>query len=414
MAIQLALQLILLALLLIISGFCSSSETVFFSLNPIDVRRLAERYPFTARRVRMLTAQPTRLLATILICNTIVNIAASFLAYRIAHRVWPAQAEFLAIFGMTALLLVFGEYGPKRAALMFTDPLARLYAPVLCVLVPTTEPFHRLLAAITHRLEPLFRARGRTLSGEELRTVFDLGNDEGLLDAEELAMVKAIIDLERMKAADVMTPRVDLRGLDLDALPSDVTAYVLDAPFKFLLLYRGDMDHVEGFLDVRKYLLDSKSRLDVARLPPYYVPETAPLNRLLAEFQQHHVRVAVVVDEYGGTAGLITRGDILEEITGDIYDELGRPRPVFQEAGPHRWLVDPTFSLDDLNRRLRLDLEAEGADRLAGWITHHLGRVPGKGDVVEAQGVRVTVLKAEKARIMLAQIEKVTGKDGVA
>jgi putative hemolysin len=207
-----------------------------------------------------------------------------------------------------------------------------------------------------------------------------------------------------------MTPRVDVMGLDLDALPENLGERLLEVPYKCLLLYRGDMDHVEGFLDVRKFLLDPTPRIESARLPPFFVPETAPLNRLLADFQRHRVRAAVVVDEYGGTAGLVTRGDILEEITGDIYDELGRPRPLFQEAGPHRWLVDPTLSLDDLNRRLRLDLEAEGADRLAGWIAHHLGRLPEEGDVVETQGVRVTVLKAEKARLLLAQIEKVAGK----
>jgi len=401
------MDLAVLALLLVISGFCSSSETVFFSLTPLDVRRVTEQHPSTGRRVRALLAHPTQLLAAILMCNTAVNIVGSFVAYRLARRWWPAQADVAAIAGMTALLLVFGEYGPKRAALLFTQPLVRLYAPILAVLVPVTSPFHRLLTALTQRLEPFFRPRGRTLSGEELRTVFEIGREEGLIDAEELAMIKAVIDLEHRKAAEVMTPRVDLRGIDLNAPPANLVDYVIEQPFRYLLLYREDMDHVEGFLDVRKFLLAAEGQLDRARLAPVFVPETAPLNRLLALFQRERVRAAVVVDEYGGTAGMVTRGDILEEITGDIYDELSRPRPVFQEVGPHRWIVDPMLSLDDLNRRLELSLEVEGADRLSGWITHHLGRLPQQGDVVTAQGVRVTVLKAERARLLLAQIEKV-------
>ncbi len=166
------------------------------------------------------------------------------------------------------------------------------------------------------------------------------------------------------------------------------------------------MDNVEGLLDVRQYLLDPEHRIEAARIAPYFVPENSPLNRLLAQFQKQHLRVAVVADEYGGTAGVITRGAILEEITGDIYNELSRPRPLFQPAGPHRWLVDANMNLEELNRALRLHLHAEGADRLAGWIAAHLGRVPAQGDVVQAQGCRVTVEQTLKLRVTLAQIEK--------
>jgi len=411
MTAQPALPWVILALLLAASGFCSSSETVFFSLNPIDIRRLGERQPALARRLRALLAEPTSLLSTVLILNTIVNIAATTLAYRIAVGISREHAEQFTIPIMTVALLIFGEYGPKRAALLFTAPLARAYAPILAVLIPATRPARGALEWITRRFERYFRAGSRTLSGEELRTVIELSGEEGVMDAEELAMVKAIIDLERRKAADVMTPRVNLRALDLDDPPAALREAALDAPVKYLLLYRGNLDNVEGFLDVRKFLLDPEQRIENARIPPQFVPEAAPLNRLLAQFQRDRTRVAVVVDEYGGTAGVITRGDILEEITGDVYGELSRPRPVFQEAGPHRWIVDPTFSLDDLNRKLRLNLDAPGADRLSGWIAHFLGRLPEPNESVEAQGVRVTALKTEKARVTLAQIEKLAGRE---
>jgi CBS domain containing-hemolysin-like protein len=166
------------------------------------------------------------------------------------------------------------------------------------------------------------------------------------------------------------------------------------------------VDEVEGFLDVRKFLLDPLHRVDQARLPPYHVPENVPLNQLLAQFQREKRRIAVVVDEYGGTAGVVTRGDILEEITGEIYQELNRPRALFQPAGPGRWLVDAQISLGEINRRLHVELEAEGADRLAGWITAQIGHLPEKDDVVTGQGVRVTVLQTLKLRVTLAQVEK--------
>jgi len=157
---------------------------------------------------------------------------------------------------------------------------------------------------------------------------------------------------------------------------------------------------------VRKYLLDPAHSIAAATLPPVFVPESIQLNRLLVRFQKDKIRIAIVVDEYGGVAGLVTRGDILEEITGDIYNELSKPRPIFQSAGPHAWLVDANISLEELNRKLRLNLEADNADRLAGWITEHLGNVPKQDDVVEVQGVRVRVMQTIRLRVALAHIEK--------
>ena len=141
-------------------------------------------------------------------------------------------------------------------------------------------------------------------------------------------------------------------------------------------------------------------------MPPTFVPESVPLNRLLVRFQKDKIRIAIVVDEYGGVAGVVTRGDILEEITGDIYNELSKPRPIFQSAGPYAWLVDANISLEEINRKLRLDLDAETSDRLAGWITERLGAVPKQDDVVEAQGVRVRVMQTIRLRVTLAHIEK--------
>jgi CBS domain containing-hemolysin-like protein len=136
-----------------------------------------------------------------------------------------------------------------------------------------------------------------------------------------------------------------------------------------------------------------------------FVPEAMPLTRLLTQFQKEKKRLAVVVDEYGGTAGIVTRGDVLEEISGEVYEEMSKPRPLFQQAGPHRWIVDPQFRLADLNRKLRLHLEAEDAERLSGWITYHAGKLPQANDVIEAQGCRVTVLEAKRHRVTLAQME---------
>ena len=391
--------------LLLASAFFSGSETVFFSLDPLALRRLSQRNPAAGARIHAILNQPTRLLSTILIGNTAVGVALAALGFALAEKLFPALGELIAIVAVTILLVVFGDALPKRIGLLWGEHLAPLHALLLGPLEQLFTPLRLLLERLTRTLEPFFRPHGRTLSQEEFETVLDISNEEGVINADELAMVKAIIRMEDLRAGNVMTPRVDLIGFDLEEDPATLLPRARQCKRNFLLLYRGNLDSVEGFVDVLKFLLDPQHSLEAARLPAFFVPQNSPLSQLLNQFQKR--RIAVVVDEYGGTAGVITRGDVLEEITGEIYNELSRPRPLFQAAGPHRWLVDANISLEEINRKLRLHLEAEGADRLAGWITAQAGHLPQQGDVVEAPGCRVTVLQTLKQRVTLAQIEKV-------
>ncbi len=398
--------------LLVGSAFFSSSETAFFSLNPLSVRRISARHAGEGERIRQILSTPTRFLSTILIGNTIVNVAAANVGYALTERFFPGHGEAISIPAMTVLLLIFGEIGPKSVGFFYAEGLATALAPVVGWVCWLMTPLRAVLEWTTRRLEPLFRPHGRTLSEEEFETVLEISGEEGILNADELAMIKAIIRLEDLKVSNVMTPRVDVIGFDLDDPPADAVERARQARRNFLLLYHGHVDNVAGFLNVRKFLLDPDHRIEAATQPPFFVPEGSPLNQVLTLFQQERRRIAVVVDEYGGTAGLLTRGDILEEISGEIYNELSKPRPLFQSAGPHRWLVDANISLEEINRKLRLRLEAEGADRLAGWIAARCGHMPKQGDVLEEQGTRITVLQTIKLRVTLAQIEKIDG--GVA
>ena len=397
---------IALLILLVCSAFCSSAESAYFSLNPLDIRRITQKMPKAGAMIHGILATPTRLLSTILIGNTIVNVAASAIGFAVAENYLPRVGEGTAIVAMTALILVFGEVGPKRIGMFYAQAVAVAYAPILKGLIPLLAPLRVILERLTRSLEPFFKPHGMTLSEEEFESVVEISREEGILNADELAMVKAIIRLEDLKASNVMTPRVDLVGLDLNDDPSGFVPVARKAKLNYLLLYRNTLDNVEGFLDTRKYLLDPDHRIEAARFPAFFVPESCPLNLLLSQFQKEHKRVAAVVDEYGGTAGIVTRGDILEEITGEIYQELNQPRPIFQPMGPNRWLVDANISLEELNRKLGLNLEAEGVDRLAGWIGLQAGHVPQRDEVIEAQGCRATVMQTLKLRVTLVQIEK--------
>ncbi len=404
------LHLGLLAALFFISAFCSASESVFFSLGPMRLRRLAQRHPVSGARIHALLARPTRLLSTILILNTSVNIAAAMVAYEIALGIMnPRYAESVSIIVFTFLLLLFGEYGPKHLALMFAERLALAFERPLGAIIWIMTPVRWALERVTRGLEHLFRPLALTWSKEEIATSVTVGGREGVIDAEEYSMIQAIIGLEKKNAAHVMRPRTDLMGLDLDSDPAAFVEHVRRARRRHLLLYRGVLENVEGFLDCRRFLLDPEHRIEAARLPPYFIPEHLPLNRLLLQFQREQRRIAVVVDEYGSVSGVVTRGDILEEISGEVYQELSKPRPVFMESGPGRWIIEATIALEDINRRLKLNLSAGDSDLLSGWVAYHAGHVPAEGESVEAQGIRATVLKADRSRVIMAQVQPLEG-----
>ena len=407
------MTLLLLTLFLLLtacSAFFSSSETAFFSVDPLQLRRIGEENPTVGEQLRLMLSNPTRLLSTILIGNTLVNIALSNIGYTLVHYLvppaWQRWDELVAVPAITILLIFFGEVGPKNVGLLHTAALIRWASPPLRVLSRILAPLRLLLELVNRRLARHFRPAGKTLSEEEFETVLDISGEEGVINADELAMIKSIVDLEDLSAADVMTPRVDFAGIDLDDPDEDYLAIARRSRKHYLILYRSHLDNIAGFLDVRKYLLDPAHSIPAATLPPVFVPESAQLNRLLSRFQKNRIRVAIVADEYGSAAGILTRGDILEEITGDIYTTLSRPRPVFQPVAPDAWLVDASISLEELNRKLALALEADTSDRLSGWISEHLGKVPESGDTVEAQGVRVRVMQTIKLRVLIAHVQK--------
>jgi putative hemolysin len=307
---------------------------------------------------------------------------------------------------MTALLLLFGDAAPKRFAVRRPEILARSYLPLLRFFIVAFTPIRILLERITHWLPKHLIPAHHALTEDELLTAVDVGHEEGILTKEERTMVDGIIRLETLQARDVMTPRVDLIGIDLNGNPNAYPDLCRKARFRFLPVYRNDLDHIEGFLETARFLLNPDAGLLAAMHPHFYVPDTSPLDSLLTMFQQQSKRLAIVIDEYGGTAGLITRGDIQDEIAQTTGENTTDHTLSIEPAGPNRWLINGTTSLEQINYDLDLSLESEGADRIAGWITVHTGRIPKTGDVIEEQGCRVTVLKMRKHRITMVQIEK--------
>jgi len=408
------IQFVALGLLLILSAFFSSSEVALFSLNPLQIRRMSGTHPKAAERIRHILNPPTRFLSTILIGNTLVNVVISVIGFALAVQLYPVHGEWIAIAATTLLLLVLGEVAPKRIAFLWPERMSILYAMPLTMIMHGLTPLRVGLEKITETFAVTFKPRGRTLSEEEFETVVDMSGERGVLHAGERDMLKSIMRLEDLEARDVMTPRVDLIGYNLNDDQVDLASVAKRAKVRQLVLYRDSIDQVEGFLDVRRYLLDEAHRAQPAWLSPVYVPESCPLDRLLTRFLQERRRAAIVVDEYGGTAGVITRGDILEEITGDIDDEHADHKHLFDSVGADRWLLDGQISLEEINQKLALHLEAEGADRLAGWLATQLERLPRAGDVVTRQGCRAVVQQMRKHRVTQVLLERLPDTDAEA
>jgi len=391
-------QGLLLLMLIALSAFFSGSETILFSLSPVQVQRIRNVNPVVGRRLDSLLGEPALVLSTLLVGNTLVNFALASVGYLLIARLVPMWGEVIAIPVMTLTLLLFGEVTPKCVAISNAERLAPACSRLLMFWLWMLRPFNIVLTAGSGIFKKSLRRERRALSNEELRTVVEVGEEQGVLDAEEVSMVEGIMRLSELKASDEMTPRVDIVGLDLDTPVGQQLEVARRVHFRHLPVYVRTPDAIEGFVDVTRFLLDSEHDARRAISPALFVPENVSLDDLLVTFQRSGKHIACVLDEYGGTAGLITRGDILELIAVPVAAD-SRGRIVIQRLRDDMWLVDGAVSLEELNRQLDVALDADDADRIAGWMTFHAGRLLKAGESVEAQGCRATVRRMRKRRV---------------
>lgn len=400
-------KVVALVTLIAASAFFSGSETALFSLNALQMQSLRDAGGFRARVVALM-AKPSRVLSTLLIGNTLVNVVIAGIGYSIVNAI-PAlrpHATLVSVVAMTAILLVFGEIAPKRAAVRAPARFAAFAAAPVAVCFVLFAPLRAALELTSRWAGRHLRPERKSLTDEELLTAVEVSAEEGALDSDERQMVDGIMRLSSMTAADVMTPRVDFTGIDLDEPEESYLALVRSSEFRFLPVYTNSPDEIEGFLDVRAYLLDSDHDFERAMRKPVFVPETATLDDILITMQRSRRHVVCVMDEYGGTAGLVTRGDILEVLTGVMARDLEeKPERQIEEAGEGRWVIDGDTSIEEVNHALGLELEEEGADRISGWVIAQAGRFLRTGESVEAQGCRVKVLKHRKLRIVTVELQ---------
>ena len=387
-------MIVVLVLLFLLSAFFSSAETVLLSLTGAQRARIKARNAAADRRIANCLSDKALLFSTLLVGNTFVNFAIAALGYRILSEHLPSGG-WLAVPVMTVLLLFLGEITPKRLALLLTEEIAPAYASLLLFWRAVLTPFNVILRFTSRAFAPALARERRALSDDELISVLDSAAEHGDVSQRDADMIEGVLRLSELSANDEMTPRVDIEGYDID-LPEETRRNALArAQHRYLPVFRRTPDAIEGVIDRETGQVEDA----------VFVPETVTLDDLLVTFARSRKPLAVVLDEYGGTAGIISPDDILELIVGPAA--FGNPgsEPQIVRKAPNVWEIDARASLDEINRTLDVELDAEDADRLSGWVQFHAERLPHVGQEIEADGCRATVLKRRHRRVTLVRLE---------
>ncbi|WLD59498.1 HlyC/CorC family transporter [Salinispirillum sp. LH 10-3-1] len=407
-----------LAALLAISAFFSSSETGMMSLNRYRLNHRADSGESGALRARRLLDMPERLIGVILIGNNLVNIAASAIATIIAIRLYPTHQD-LAIATATGVLtlaiLIFSEVTPKTLAQKFPEriayPASLLLLPLLYILYPVVVVVNWTSRALIALFRIPFDSKdNHALNSEELRTM--LQQSGGALATSRQSMLLGILDLDNVTVEDIMVPRGELAGINLDDSIEDIRTQLNETPYTRLPVYKGDLDKVVGILHIRdaaEFLTSDKpSRVMLSRKAkdPYFVPETTPLQTQLFNFQRTKVRMGLVVDEYGDVQGLVTLDDILEEIVGEFTtDEADNTKDIHPQRDG-TFIIDGTASVREINKALDWNLPTDGAKTLSGLIIEELEDIPDATSSLRIGDYRVEILQVSNNTITAARISK--------
>jgi len=406
-------------ILLSFSAFFSGAETAFFSLTKTTINKLSRSTKLSARQVAVLLAQPKKLLISIIIGNTISNVAIATLAALLTTELiriyaFPELVMLLInVVVITLVILFFSEIIPKITAIKQANQLvSRLVFPLTFfyyLFMPLTE----LLSLVTLGLSSLMGLSKEklALSDQELRTLVDVGEEKGALEKDEKEMIHSILEMSDTVTREIMVPRTDMIGVDKSASLIQVLNLVKDKIHSRIPVYDDSIDNIVGILFLKDLLPFIRKRdqdqFDLGKLAhaPYYVPEQKKINELLREFQKERIHMAIVVDEYGGTSGLVTLEDVIEEIVGEIQDEYDSETPLFEKIDNNSFSVDASMQLDELNEELGVYLPTEeGVDTLAGFLLGQFGSVPKAKEKLDYNGFEFIIVKATKKRIERVKI----------
>lgn len=398
----------MLVFLLLCSAFFSSSETGMLSLNRYRLRHRAKEGHRGAKRASALLERPDRLLGTILVGNNFVNILASSIATVLAIKFWGEAGIAVATIGLTIILLIFGEITPKTLAALRPEAIAYPVSLPLLLLQRVLYPLVALLNWISNGLLKLLgidlsNKGNDSLSTEELRSVVhESGSD---MPMNRQSMLLGILDLERVTVDDIMIPRNEVAGIDLEDDLETIVTQLRTTPHTRLPVFRKDINQIEGIVHMRQIArllshdqLTRDSLLEACN-EPYFIPENTPLSTQLVNFQKQKRRIGIVVDEYGDVLGIVTLEDILEEIVGEFSNQDALRSPDIHPQEDGTLVIDGAAYLREVNRALGWQLPCNGPKTLNGLITEALEHIPDSGICLQINQYRLEILQAADNRV---------------
>ena len=394
--------IIMMAVCLLLSAYFSATETAFSSANTTRLKTLAEKGNGSAALALKLLEQYDRLLSTILIGNNIVNIATASIGTVLFVRHYGDAGATISTVVVTVVVLIFGEISPKSIAKDCAERCTMLFAPILRVLIWVLLPLNWLFSLWKKLLSRVFRLSGESkMSQEELLMLVDEVQQDGSIDRDEGELLKNAIGFSEQEAQDILIHRVDLAALPVTASKEEVAALFTQTKYSRLLVYDGSIDHILGTVHQKDFYVGcgvtDKPLRDIIA-PPVFALENEPIRLLLKKLQQAKTHVAVVVDEYGGTCGIVTMEDILEELVGEIWDEHDEEEVFLRKLGPDTYAVDAAMDLADFAAYFHLKTDSEMVS-VSGWVMEQFGRVPEAGDSFACGDLRVQVTRVENHRI---------------
>ncbi len=418
------LYLVLLIACLILSAFFSSSETAFISLQRIRIEQMVNTKVRGAKRVANMVGQPEKLLSTILLGNNFVNTAAAAIATFLAVSLWGEQGILIATIVVTIVLLIFCETTPKTIATRHAEKLSLAFAQPISALSWLLTPFVVALSWIASGFSKMFGGTPvpkSLASEEEIRTMISVGHKEGTLEKEEAEMLHKVFEFGNNPVKDVMVPRTEVVWVKKGTKLADFLKLYARSPLSRFPVYEDKMDNVIGILSVKDVLMAQAKKaignedvVDELIRPAYFAPETKRISELFAEMRDKNYRMTVVIDEFGGTAGVVSLSRLMEEIVGPVGDELAAIEKEYETLNEHTFQIDGGMRVEEANEEMGLNLPPGDYETVAGFVLNLLGHIPKRGQKIKYKGLQLVItemkgLKIEKILVTKERHAKAAG-----
>lgn len=405
--------LVIILFCIIMSAYFSATETAFSTFNRIRMKTLAEAGNKRAARVLKLAENYDTMISTVLIGNNIVNILASSIATLLFVKLLNDSnlGSTVSTIVMTALVLVFAEVSPKTVAKEMPEKFSMFSAPLISLLIYVLMPLNFLFKQLKKLLKLIFKSDEETgITEEELITIIEEAEEDGNFDKAETDLIRSAIEFNDLEVADIFTPRIDITAIDISLGLDEIKEIFIETGYSRLPVYEDDVDNVIGILYYKDFFSRNFHNVSSILKPTMFVTKNKKVNDLMKELQEKKLHMAIVTDEYGSTAGIVTLEDILEEIVGDIWDEHDDVILDIREIAEGEYIVNGKANISKVFDEIGIDKEPD-ALTVNGWVIDALARIPAVGDTFEADGLAATVVKMNGRRLENLKLRKLSEEE---